>query len=328
MEFKTIEIKKKDKVETWDVLKIGNKEFRLSRRVKNRIKEELEENSYAKIDCMFIKEKNLILDKSTSDKFLIVPANSEIYPSCELIAEDEDYKLVLIGNECLVKIDKKFVLFTYQDIDSYEVIFEKDMPLDERTFHIVYRMWKMNGRYKYKNKEKWCKFYTIDVIDDDICIWRYDYKDVVVFDNAELIKVHGSGNVDYIVVKGDKKYLMIRGKSYTESLNDGFRGTVITFHSNEVQLHPNFEDKERIKAMDWNDLLAITEIPNFDIKIVMKRWEYLGKSFYFENDAYDEAYQSGYSDYSETSEVKLVEEKEFVLKDVLKKCETCKDLMG
>ncbi|MBX0310217.1 MAG: hypothetical protein JHC31_00170 [Sulfurihydrogenibium sp.] len=328
MEFKTVEIKKKDKVETWDVLKIGNKEFRLSRRIKNRVKEQLEENPYAKIDCMFVKERNLILDKSTSDKLLIVPANTEIYPSYELIAEDNDYKLVLVGNECLVKIDKKFVLFTYQDIDNYEVIFEKDMPLNERAFYIIYRMWKMNGRYKYKNKEKWCKFYGIDVIDDDICIWRYSYKDIVVFDNAELIKVYGSGDVDYIVVKGDKKYLMIRGQHYTESLKDGFKGTVITFHSDRVQLHPDFEDKEKIKSMDWDDLLVVAEIPDFDIKITMKRWEYLGKSFYFENDWYDEPYQSGYSDYTESTEARLIEEKEFALKDILKKCETCKEIMG
>lgn len=356
MRIETVEIRKRDKIEIWDAIVTEDKEennktkIRISRKIAKKIKENIEYKSIITIiPCLFIKERNLVIDKEERDLLIMIPGSvNNIFPekSAKIIAKDKKHSIIVKKNdqsEILISYttteDKNKIALINHDYYIKETI--SPIILNESTMKAIKRLSIMDSfkinMTKEERKIKECLLRgKIFLLSEEIIIYGSKYSSkALIFENAEIFpvkvpsdqKILTSGNKKflYITASKDSKEIDPKKESLYSSPNSKYYEVRLTTYHYKDKLHP--ESKEEIEKMIDSGLITesllidITDIPNDkinDIKIKIKEWKYKSISHYSHNE----------NDFSSIWDLELIEEKEVHLNDLIgNKKMTCKELI-
>jgi hypothetical protein len=352
MRIEKIQLKKRDKIETWDAIVIKEKKMRISKGIAREIKEKIEyRNIITIVPCLFIKEKDLIIDKETTDLLIIIPTDSnkevEIFPkeSAELIAQDEEHSIFIKKNDhnevivsYFLKNKNQIALISKNDYYAKETL--SPVHLNESLLMAMKKLSIMN-RFRSKTEEEKkisrCVLRgNIFLLNEDIIIHgdKYSTK-AIIFENAEIFPVNTPPN-QKILTSGNRKFLYIttskdskeidpKKESLYSSPNSKYYENYLTTYHYKDKLYPDPKDNETMMniidsgKMEDNLLIDITDEEIENIKIKVKKWKYKSESYF--------SIESK-KDFSNIWDLELIEEKEVYLKELIgNKKTTCKELM-
>ena len=323
MRIETIELRKKDRIEQWKVFKFDNgKTFRFTNKmfVEYRIWKD-KFLGHFQYKCLFVPQKNLFIDKDRKDRVIIIPTSTEFKINSEykLLAKDSTHTMILLEHNDDILIEypveqnkKRYVWFGSQEINNDQIIqiveVESNVNLDIEMMKKIHKEKNNNIKFGF------LRYSSISTIDENIKIHKDENHEILIAENAQLVKaLEYYSTWKNVLIPGNKKYIEVN--------MCGGEGTKYTYHSDIIPLITN-NNEEVIRAIKEDRILyALTEIPGHintkDIEITIKTWSYDAKSYYHENTYYDEAYQSEVSDYTEYFDIKLVKEEKVKLSEIL-----------
>lgn len=350
---KTFKVRKTK--EKWSTVKFGDKEFIMTKELANFFTKNIYHGSifhlYFDADSTILEEyrdpifrrylkesdttlKNLFLldnacflcipiaanRKSVKKcKFIVLNEDTELYSPKELnlIAKENGLALYITDNsndKILYKNDKKYTAIF--DYDTQTVIFDTEKPLNEETFNLIKRLHheSKNNTIKYISYDH-AREFEIGILDDNINAYIGKNHYILALENAEIVKVLERDNEKLVAIKGDKTYIELKNKRYTQteeerSWHKDKNGVYyIPYTSKYKMFDYEFNIVNILKEDEYGTIIA--QIPNLDTEIKVKKFIKEVEPMLIDT-------RNEYWDYIE-SEPKLAEEKTYKLKELLRK---------